>query len=301
VATKKQRGAIVSLCVAVAIAIVSYLLPQKTPALTVFLLIVLGLCFIIPILCLPWLSKADGFIKKLVRFAVALAVVVAAVWVFGFLVWPEPQGLRQAKVPNTAVSFEPKSEPPAQKPIPPQSRPINVRPAPPAPPSYVFLAPGVWVGTKPGYPATGGWDFIVSHRGPQTSFNVEILFVDEVKMKMVLQPAKTSLSTDELNSYQSLLRYPEIDAYGRGEIFAKQFIWEPPNPDHEHFRVDITWRDGTIHEELFIERVTGKFYYSMNVKDRNTGAMLFDCKDDGFPFGAPKKERCFPSVARADL
>jgi len=109
------------------------------------------------------------------------------------------------------------------------------------PPSFPFVVPGVWI-------ATGGWDFIVNHRGKEASLHIEILFTDKIRQEQVLIPGKQSLSPEELNSYQRLYKFSEIDPKGQGSIYATQFLWSPPTPEHEKYSIDATWRDGRTHQ-----------------------------------------------------
>jgi hypothetical protein len=173
-----------------------------------------------------------------------------------------------------------------QKPI----SPVPTSPIPniAEPQSFPFLVPGVWVNSN-------AWDFIVNHRGPKPSYNVEILFVDDVKRDQVTK-GKTSISPDELNSYQQILKYDEVDPKGRGRIFARQFLWTPPIADHERYTIDATWRDGSIHQELQIERVDEKWFWATQIKNNETGELLVNCRDKGFPGAGPQLAPCFPAM-----
>jgi hypothetical protein len=153
---------------------------------------------------------------------------------------------------------------------------------------FPFVIPGVWVNSNT-------WDFIVNHRGSSPSYNVEILFLDRVKLEQVTK-GKTALTSEEIESYQKIIRYDEIDPKGRGSIFARQFLWTPPNPDHEHYSINITWRDGTIFEDLRIERLGDKWFWAMQLTDRETNKVLVNCNDKGFPNGNPQVKACFPEM-----
>jgi len=123
--------------------------------------------------------------------------------------------------------------------------------------SYPFMVPGVWL-----LPST--WDFIINHRGEAPSYNVEMLFQDTIKQKQVLAD-KTSITPSDINSYQTIINLPEVDPKGRGSVFAKQFLWNPSTPDHEQYAIEITWRDGSAHEDISIEKVNDKWFYAMKV------------------------------------
>lgn len=162
----------------------------------------------------------------------------------------------------------------------------SIKPSTPQLASFPFMVPGVWF-------LDGRWDFIINHRGDVPSYNVEMLFQDVIKQQAVLA-GKTSLSADDINSYQTILRYPEVDPKGRGAIFAKQFAWAPPIVEHEKYAIEITWRDGHAHEDLNIERVGGKWFYAMKVENTEANTVLIDCMDAGFPADKSGREPCLP-------
>ena len=103
-----------------------------------------------------------------------------------------------------------------------------------------------------------------------------------------------------LNSYQSVLKYPEINPGGRGSLFGLQFAWQPLVLEHEHFAADITAKDRTLHQELQIEKVAGKWLWATQIKDRDTGKQILNCKDNGFPYGPTASTRCFPEMLSTD-
>src|SRR5579864_8654536 len=191
---------------------------------------------------------------------------------------PSPAGLKPAPVQKSPATPAELSKPPR-----PQRR---------APFSFPFLAPGVWLNFNT-------WDFLVNHRGPEPAYNTEILFVDDVKRAEVLR-GKTSLTRADIDSYQQIIKLPEIDSKGCGTVFAKQFLWTPPVADHERYTIDATWRDGSVHEELQIERLDEKWFWAAQVKNAETGEMLVNCRDKGFPGGGPPLEECFPKYLRTD-
>ena len=156
-------------------------------------------------------------------------------------------------------------------------------------PSFVFMAPGVVLNGDT-------WDFITNHRGPKSSFNVQILFMDEDR-KNYLTRTKTSLTPDDINSEQALWALPEVNPLGRGNIFAQQLIWKPFNLSFSHFTAEITWRDGSVHEELQIARVQDKWQYAMRVNDRESGKRLIWCRDKDFPSNETLPP-CFPDVVK---
>jgi hypothetical protein len=156
-------------------------------------------------------------------------------------------------------------------------------------PSYVFVAPGVWMNNDT-------WYLFVNHRGSKTSYNVQILFLDADRGEF-LRRTKTSLSPEDLESEQALVTFPEINPLGRGSIFAQHFNWKPFAPENSHFNAAITWRDGGVNEELEIVKIQEKWAYAMKVRDRDSGKELLRCHDLNFPSdeSAPS---CFPDVVK---
>ncbi len=157
-------------------------------------------------------------------------------------------------------------------------------------PSFTFIVPGVVLGGN-------SWDFIVNHRGPKSSESVQILFTDDDRKKAILAEHPQLLTPRDINSYQRILEYPEVNPDGRGEIFALQFVWKPFIMDHEHYTMEITDKDHRgLHQELQIENVGGKWYWATQITDSERGERLLDCKDSGFPYGKRASIPCFPKI-----
>jgi hypothetical protein len=156
-------------------------------------------------------------------------------------------------------------------------------------PSFAFIVPGVVLNGDE-------WDFIANHRGSKSSSNVQVLFTDEDR-KDYLTHSQTSLTPADINSYQVLWSLPEVNPMGRGSIFAQQLIWKPFNLEHSHFTAEITWRDGSIHEELQIARINEKWQYAMRISDRETGKNLVWCRDKDFP-SSDAVPVCFPEMTQ---
>jgi hypothetical protein len=160
--------------------------------------------------------------------------------------------------------------------------------------SFSFISPGV-------YMVGIGWDFIVNHRGPDVSYNAEVMLVDEGNRQQLVNQKKPFLTRDDVNTYLLVVKYPEVDAYGRGSAFATQIPWKTLSQDHERYSIEVNWRDGGIHQELGIERIDGdKWVWATRVTDRATGKLLLSCKDKGFPYGPPNERVCFPEIAFPD-
>jgi hypothetical protein len=158
-------------------------------------------------------------------------------------------------------------------------------------PSFVLMVPGVILNGN-------SWDFIINHRGPKSSESVEILFVDKEREQDALKRSPTYLSSEAIQTYQRILRFPEVNPNNRGNIFAKQFVWTPLVLDHEHYVIDITAKDRTVHQELQIERVKDKWLWATQLTDRESGRQLLNCKDVDFPYGDKAPIRCFPEITQ---
>ena len=156
--------------------------------------------------------------------------------------------------------------------------------------SFPFVVPGIVT-------INGAWDFIVNHRGPDPSYNVKMLFIDLIRQKQ-LATSGGPLTGPDLDSFQMIRRFPEIDPKGHSSNFAIQFLWTPPIVDHEHYDIEITWRTGSVHEDLEIERVNTKWLWAMQIIDRDTKQTLVNCKDPGFPLGPPGNKSCFPEMVQ---
>jgi hypothetical protein len=156
-------------------------------------------------------------------------------------------------------------------------------------PSFVYISPGVIFNGDT-------WDFIANHRGSRTSFSVQMLFIDEDR-KDYLSRTQTSFTPADVTSYQTLWSLPEVNPMGRGNIFAQQLLWKPFNLPRSRFTVEITWRDGGVHEELQIARVNEKWQYAMQVSDRESKKRLLWCRDKEFP-SSEVLPPCFPDITQ---
>jgi hypothetical protein len=158
-------------------------------------------------------------------------------------------------------------------------------------PTFVFVNPGVWLNGN-------SWDFVMNHRGPKTSFDVDVLFQDSDKVEALKQQSE-QLSPSDIAGSEHQLHFDEINPKGRGSLFALQFIWQPFSPNLGHYSIEITTRDGHEHQELEIARVDGKWLYETRVKDAESGDVLLDCKDLGFPAEERQgRKPCFPSISQ---
>ena len=153
--------------------------------------------------------------------------------------------------------------------------------------SYVYVAPAVWL-------PDGRWVFIINHRGPEAVSRTEILFQDQDKLENI---KATQAGVENVESYEKLLKFPEIDPEGRGSIYTPQFAWKPFSQERSHFTAAITSSTMNYDEDIYIARVADKWYFAMSLKERNS-KQIFECSDVGFPhsdstFIAGKP--CFPT------
>jgi hypothetical protein len=84
---------------------------------------------------------------------------------------------------------------------------------------------------------------------------------------------------------------------GRGAIFTQQLLWKPFNLMFSHFTAIITWREGSVQEEIQIAKVKERWQYAISVTDRENGAKLISCHDRDFPSSEPLAA-CFPGVVQ---
>ncbi len=140
------------------------------------------------------------------------------------------------------------------------------------------------------------WDFIINHRGAKTSFAAQILFVDNDKLDS-LRGTQKEVSSADISSYQLLLQVPEVNPSGYGSIFAKQFQWKPFQLENGHFSIEITWRDGAVHEDVGIAKINNQWKDAISVVEKKTGKILYNCKDEGYP-SAGSLPACFPAIAQ---
>jgi len=159
-------------------------------------------------------------------------------------------------------------------------------------PSFVFVTPGVLLNEDT-------WDFIVNHRGSKTSYNPQILFVDEDRLEYLRRTTK-ALTPEDFKSYQLLLSLPEMNPKGRGTVFAKQFQWKPFSLTNSHFTAEITWRDGSAREEMRIAKVKKDWKYSIVVRNKETGKFLYRCQDENFPSTDANLPSCLPDIVATD-
>jgi len=159
-------------------------------------------------------------------------------------------------------------------------------------PSFVYMVPGVVLNGDT-------WDFIANHRGPKSSQAVQVLFIDNDR-KDYLRSTQRELSVADLNSYQIIWNLPEVNPMGHGSIFAQQLLWKPFSLEHSHFSAEITWRDGSVHEEIEIAKIQDKWQYSMTVTDRDTSTTLLSCRDAGLASGEALAP-CFPGFTQPGI
>lgn len=84
---RSNRGSKISWCLAVAVAIVIWFLPNRDKTLTVIGLVVLGCLVLYPLLGLTYLRDAAG-LTRFVRFVLVVGVISVVMVVFGIVVWP---------------------------------------------------------------------------------------------------------------------------------------------------------------------------------------------------------------------
>ncbi len=156
-------------------------------------------------------------------------------------------------------------------------------------PSFTFVVPVIVVDGN-------SWDFVINHRGSKSSESVQMMFVDLDKRNVVLGEKKPLLTPQDMDSYERILTFLEVNPMGRDHLYAMQFIWTPLDFAHEHYEIEVTAKDRSVHQDLQIENVNGKWEWATQIKDTETGDQLLNCKDAEFPYGSKAPIRCFPEV-----
>jgi hypothetical protein len=85
-----RRADLVLWCLAGAVALILWFLPDRTTKITVGGLFALGTLLLFPVLHLPIIRNAKSGLSRKLSQAIAVAVIFAAVVVFGTYVWPFP-------------------------------------------------------------------------------------------------------------------------------------------------------------------------------------------------------------------
>ena len=160
-------------------------------------------------------------------------------------------------------------------------------------PSFAFIVPGVWINDNT-------WDFIVNQRGPSEVYNADFTLTDRIKLDR-LRHTKTSFTRNDIASYLAKIHIDEIDPKGRGNWDTRYLLWTPDIPEHEHYEITITSRNGIFFEDLRIERVVKEWTWAMTLKDAETGALLIKCRDRNFPEKGEPLPYCFPEFTKTNV
>jgi hypothetical protein len=89
------------------------------------------------------------------------------------------------------------------------------------------------------------WYFIVAHKGKDPVYNVNVWFMDEDRLAAFRADSR---QTDLLHESESAFSYPEVDP--TEPQVPIHFIWKVLVPDHEHYTVRISERNGIFDQRL---------------------------------------------------
>lgn len=154
-------------------------------------------------------------------------------------------------------------------------------------PSFVYIVPGFEiVGPQK------AWAFLPRPKGPKTIFNALITMTDVDRSAEVTR-GKQSLDATDVASYMTIVKYPEISRHNLNALSPNIITLTPYKFENFHFTVDITWRDGGVHEELALARINGKWNDKISVTDGTTGKVLVHCRDADYP-STEALPACFP-------
>jgi hypothetical protein len=109
---------------------------------------------------------------------------------------------------------------------------------------------------------------------------------------------KQELSVADINSYMTTLRYSEVSKHNLNALSPPFIMVTPYRFEDAHFTVDITWRDGGVHEDLALAKIQGKWNFKMSVTDGITGKVLVHCRDTDYP-STEALPICFPKFTVA--
>jgi hypothetical protein len=164
--------------------------------------------------------------------------------------------------------------------------------------SFAYISPAVFANE-------GKWDFVVRHKGPNSTNGIEVMFTDKVKEKDIIDSHnrnKTALTVAEINSYTSILTIPAIAPACREHFYAQQFLYqpEPEALDHEHYWVAVSSKEIKVYQDLRLERVDGKWFYASEIRNASDNSVLLSCKDRGFPGASDQDTQCWPMLGNCD-
>lgn len=133
---------------------------------------------------------------------------------------------------------------------------------PPQTPSFLFV-----FGAPLGDNDSAQWLMMLTHYGPNPAYNCDIVFYDDDRKNI---------------EHEWLLKHPHSPYPPRGlagesqkhfhvaeagpEGSSEKFVWQPLDPDKQHYTISISCRDGVFEERWEVTRVNGFLRSSITVQ-----------------------------------
>lgn len=153
-------------------------------------------------------------------------------------------------------------------------------------PSLVFV-----FGAPLGDNESSTWLMMLRHYGPNSAYNCQIEFFDDDRKNiehqwLVNHPNTPFLPAGLFDKSQLGLYVLEAEPEGPHQNFK----WSPVDPDHQHYTVSISCRDGVFVEKWEVTRVAGVLRAKVIIergpawieKNPNLDPVVFRCEDPEF-------------------
>jgi hypothetical protein len=160
-------------------------------------------------------------------------------------------------------------------------------PSPPATPSLVFV-----FGAPLGDNDSASWVMMLRHYGPGTAYNCDIGFFDDdrknIEHQWLVEHPDSPFPPPGLAGGESQKHIQVAEAGLEGA--PGNFIWNPLNPNSQHYAVSISCRDGVFAEKWEVTRVDGILRSTITIehgpqwikKNPSLDPVVFRCEDPEF-------------------
>jgi hypothetical protein len=168
-------------------------------------------------------------------------------------------------------------------------------------PSLVFV-----FGAPLGDNNSASWIMMLRHYGPSSAYSCDINFCDDDRKNiehlwLVAHPESPYPPPTLVGESQKRIHIAEAITEGS----AGSFRWKPLNPDHQHYTVSISCRDGVFVEKWEVARVNGILRSRITIergpkwveKNPNLERVVFKCEDPEF-ISTPLATELPKSIAR---
>jgi hypothetical protein len=159
-------------------------------------------------------------------------------------------------------------------------------PAAPPRPSLVFV-----FGAPLGDNDSAQWIMMLKHYGPGAAYNCDIVFYDDDRKNiehewLIKHPSSPYLPAGLAGESQKRIYIPEASLEGS----VGSYMWNPLDPNSQHYTVSITCRDGVFVEKWEVARVNGILRSAITIEhgpqwiEKNPGleSVVFRYQDPDF-------------------